>query len=135
MTRVTFIFILLIEPQISGGGMAKPPEKILEALGFINVYDTEEIDPRGKRRAVRRASKSVRLTYGTFRNVTVVYDELGRPWVRERPLMYQEILDLDLLIGGPRAFVPHVEDKGQYLKSRYKQFREIDISGPHVKPR
>jgi hypothetical protein len=115
--------------------MAKPPERLLEALGFINVYDTEEIDPRGKKRGVQRAPKHARLTYGTFRNVTVVYDELGRAWVRERPLKYQEILDLDLLVGGPRAFVPHVEDNGEFLKSRYKQFRDIDISGPHLKPR
>lgn len=115
--------------------MEMPLDKKLEALGFVNVLYTKERLPDGRERAIKRAPKSAHRTYGTFRNVTVVYDHLGRPWVRERPLKYQEILDMDLIVGGSRAWVPHVDDGGEYLQTHYSQFRNIEVKAPRHKPR
>ncbi len=112
--------------------MNNPPTK-LEVLGFVNVCYTFESDERGKnKKLVKRQAPN---SHGRFRNITVVYDGSGRPWVRCALLTYKEILELNLLVGGPRAYVPHVNDGGKFLRSRYSQFKSVVIMGPKHKPR
>lgn len=114
--------------------MPKPLREKLEALGFKYVYDTMELDEFGNEtHAVKRGEPR---SHGRSRNITVVYDQVGCPLIRHKPLDYTEIESLELLVGGDLPHVPHVNDRGIYINSHYPEWGGVIIPGrPRPKPR
>jgi len=113
--------------------MSKPLSEQLKALKFVEVLYVMQKDTRGKEIGV--APRGRPYTQGHFRGVTVVYDEKYRPWIRPWPLTFEQMLDLDLLVGGKRAFVPHVDDGGKFITSKFPELGKITLFGPRHKPR
>jgi hypothetical protein len=122
--------------------MNKPLRSKLEALGFVKVtYSTETFINTIAGKKIEEEATVLRgkpETHGWHKNVAVVYDCLGEPWVRASRLSGQELRELGLHENyspffKANAHVPHVGDSGEYLKARYDQFKDVDI--PLSKPR
>jgi hypothetical protein len=124
--------------------MKKPLKSKLEAMGFVKVtYTTETFTKIIAGKKIEEEATVIRgkpETHGWHRNVTVVYDCVGEPWVRAGRLTGQELRELGLHENTfpflkANAYVPHVGDGGEYLKARYDQFKNVDIPFSKPKPR
>jgi len=116
--------------------MNKPLKSKLEAMGFVKVTYTEETFIKRIGGEIKKEFATVVRgkpeTHGRHKNVTVVYDCLGEPWLRARKLDKQEYKELGLHENSfpylkANAYVPHIGDRGEYLKARYDQFKKVDI--------
>lgn len=97
--------------------MDQPLKEKLEAMNFVYVFNTSE-EIRGQKKAVRRRTPR---THGRYRGVTVVYDNVGCPWIRSAPLTIEEMKTLNL-IGPAKAYVPHVRDGFRYIRTHLIKF-------------
>ena len=84
-------------------------------LGFFCALGTEERTPI---RRYRRVHKGNPLKYDARDGVTVVYDEEGRPWIKESTGYDKDEFarltgDYDLHWG---AYVPHANDQGYWFR-------------------